>query len=146
MERFLILLYFFCTFSYFLSYMSKLLYLHQTFNDCVSIQYWYVKIPDGTPIYEKPLNFIIFYCEFCTKLTNIHVWSVLPSPLSSRHIHKLCIWCEYNHFIIIKFQMWPQVIEHSLILLCFFRYFLILLPTIHISNIVSSPNFHRLCI
>ena len=48
---------------------------------------------------------------------NIHVWSVL----CSLNIHKLCFWCGYKHFVIIKYQVWVHVMdEHSLILLCVF--------------------------
>ena len=57
-------------------------------------------------------------CIFWTKLTNIHAWSALPSP----NIPKLCIWCEYKHFDIIKYQMWLQVMERSLILLRLFHF------------------------
>ena len=77
---------------------SELLYFYQIFT----IQYCYVKMPDVTACYGMPLNFIRFFFEFCTKLTNIHVRSALFSP----NIHKLCIWYQYEHFIIIKCQIW----------------------------------------
>ena len=63
---------------------------------------------------EYFLILLRFFCEFCTKMTNIHVWCALSSP----NIDKLCIWYEYKHLVIIKCQMWLQVMEHSLILLC----------------------------
>ena len=54
---------------------------------------------------------LCFFCELCTKLTNIHAWSVLSSP----NIHILCI---------IKCQVWLQVMERFLILLCFLDIFI----------------------
>ena len=44
-------------------FMSELLYLHQTFTDCISNQYLYVKISDLTASYGMPLNFIPFLVE-----------------------------------------------------------------------------------
>ena len=48
--------------------------IHQTFTDCVSYQYLYVKMPDVTASYKNHLNFIkFFFCKISTKLRNIHV-------------------------------------------------------------------------
>ena len=58
-----------------------------------------------------------FFCFFCIKITNIHVWSAFSSP----NIHKLCFWYEYKHCVIMRCQMWLQIIECLLILLHFFR-------------------------
>ena len=61
-------------------FMSELLYLHQSFIDCVSNQYWYVKISDVIASYGMPFNFFYVFCEFCTKLMNMHLWSVAYPP------------------------------------------------------------------
>ena len=61
-----------------------------------------------------------FFCEFCTNLANILIWSTI----SSQNIHKLCIWYKYRHLVIIKCKMWLQVMEHSLILLHFLGIFI----------------------
>ena len=46
--------------------MSEVLFLHQTFTDCMSDQFthfWYVNMPDVTASYETFLDYNIF-CEF----------------------------------------------------------------------------------
>ena len=61
MERLLILLRVLSIFIHFWrTFMSELLYLHQTFTDCVSNQYWYVKMSDMTSSYGTLLDFIAF--------------------------------------------------------------------------------------
>ena len=119
MECSLILLRFLDIFiHYYRSFMSEFLYLKQTFFDCLSYQYirtcqmW-------LPARENLLNLLLF-CEFCTNLANILIWSTI----SSQNIHKLCIWYEYRHLVTIKCQMWMQVMEHSLILLHFLGIFI----------------------
>ena len=62
MERHLILLRFLGIFIHFWRlFMSELLYLCQTFPDCVSNQFWYIKISDMTACYGIPLNIITFF-------------------------------------------------------------------------------------
>ena len=51
---------------YYWPFMSKLLYLHQTFPDCVFNQYRCVKMSDVTASYGMPFNFITFSYEFST--------------------------------------------------------------------------------
>ena len=46
----------------------------------ITNQYEYVKMSDVTSSYGMYLNFITFFCNFCTKLMNIHVWSVAYRP------------------------------------------------------------------
>ena len=113
-------------------FMSQLFYLHQTFTYCICNQYWYVKMPDVTASYRKPLNFMCFF-EFGTKLTNIHVWSDLSSP----NFHILCILYEYKYFVIMKCQIWLHAMERLLILLCFFGLFL---------YIIDDFSFLKYCI
>ena len=84
--------------------MSELLYLHQTFSDCVSYQHWYVKMSDLTVSYGMRLGFLRFFAIFAQNYSSIHVWSAL----FSLNLHKLCIWCEYKHFVIRKCQMLPD--------------------------------------
>ena len=68
-------------------------------------------------VMECLLILLCFFCELCTKLMNIHVWSVLSSP-------KIHILWECKYFVIIKFQVWLQVMEGSLILLRFLGIFI----------------------
>ena len=65
MERPLILLRFLVIFIhyYWRVFMTKVLYLYQTFTDCVSNQCWYVKMPDVTASYGMPLNFITAFLQ-----------------------------------------------------------------------------------
>ena len=48
-------------------FMSKVLYLHQTFADCISNEYWYVKIPYVPASYGMSLKFITFFAYFAQK-------------------------------------------------------------------------------
>ena len=93
---------------------SELLYLHQTFTDYVSNQYWYVKMPDVPASYGTPFDFIAFFkvfsyiidehsclnCLIFTKnsyiVTTIHVCSIVFSPI----FHRLydVIFNQYTHF------------------------------------------------
>ena len=66
--------YFFLVFSYIIDDHSCLnccisvYFLHQTFTDCISNQYWYVKMPDVTASYGTLLDFITYSGIF------IHFW------------------------------------------------------------------------
>ena len=77
MEGPLILLRFFG--YYWRPFMSEVLYLCQTFTDCVFNQYWYVKMTDVTTIYGKSLLILLGVLRI------LHT-----SALYSPNIHKLC--------------------------------------------------------
>ena len=66
-------------------FMSELLYLHQIFTEYVSNQFTrtdilYIDMPNVTASYGMYLDLFQFLCEFCTQLTNIHVWCVVHPP------------------------------------------------------------------
>ena len=115
MERPLILLHFSSIFIHFWQpFISELLYIHQTFTDCISNQYWYVKmsdVSDETANYGMPTNFITFFFkEFCIKLI-INVWSIVPFIKLSEIVylintHTLICWyarCNYKLWKILWF-------------------------------------------
>ena len=111
----------FITFSgilihYYWPFMSELLFLHQTFTNYISYQYWYVKL-------------LRFFCEFCTKLTNIHVWSIVSLPNFHRYnTHILICWhARYNYKLRRAFGFDWDLWKYK----CLIRY--------------SSPNFHKFC-
>ena len=88
MERSLFLLRFLCIFiHYWRVFMTKVLYLYQTFTDCVSHQCWYVKMLDVTASYGTSFDFIAVFRYFHTLLTTIHVWSIVSSP----NFHRLYV-------------------------------------------------------
>ena len=98
---------------YYLTFISELLYLFQTFTDCIFNQYWYVKIPDETASYGMPLNFMTFFVNFAQ-----NCW-IFMSKLLYLHQTFMNYVFDVNmkKKITIKCQMWLQVIERSLILL-----------------------------
>ena len=74
-------------------FMSELLYLHQTFTDYESNQYWYVKIPDVTASYGTFFDFIAFLGIF------IHYWrSFMFEVLYLHQTITDCMFIEYTYF------------------------------------------------
>ena len=97
------------------------IFIHFCQNICISTKFLLIvylinsnvsKCQKWLQVMECLLILLHFFCDFCTKLTKIHVWCTLSSP----KIHKLCIWIwnEYKHLIIIKCQMWLNVMGRSL--------------------------------
>ena len=104
-------------------FMSELLYLHQIFIDCVSNQYWYVKMLDVSASYELPLNFITF-------LRILHKIEEYPYPpnlcrLSVQSIHLFWYvdmpdvttsWGRFPGLIgFLKFNVWYVVFHQTFI-------------------------------
>ena len=101
-----------------LLFMPKWVYLHQTFTECVSYQYTNFDVSTcqmWLQVMERSLILLCFLGIFTHNLLLfISKWVYLHQTFTKYVSH------EYTHFGISTSQIWLQVMERSLILLCFF--------------------------